>query len=92
MTERKSSDVEMKEDKGKRESRRRYRKLKSSKDHQESESSRISSRNSSERNKKRERNNDDDRFKLPQPVKESERERSLRKTVENSMKKRRKWH
>ena len=82
MTERKSSDVEMKEDKGKRESRRRDRKLKSRKDHQESESSRISSRNSSERNKKRERNNDDDRFKLPQPVKESERERSLRKTVE----------
>ena len=62
MTERESSDVEMKEAKCQRGPRRKDRKTKSSKDFQESESCRASSRNSSESKKKRERNNEDETF------------------------------
>ena len=81
MTERESTDVDMKETKGKRESRRRDRKPKSSEDYLEDERRKASSRSSSESSRKRERNSDE-KFKLPPPIKESDRERSLRRALE----------
>ena len=77
-----SSDVDMKETSNKRESRRRERKQKNNSDIQGRESSGISSRSNSESSKKRERNNDEEKFKLPNPIKESDRERSLRRALE----------